>query len=680
MNYSLHRFRVLYAALLLITGARVCELPCVAARQRSVPAAPPQQQPLPRVNTSPRRNPAEETRATSTQKNAEKLRRQRVQQAVLTLNETANDARKFEDQSHAARIQSLAADALWRFDEPAARDIFGRAWETATAHDRAAMEETLKRDGNDEAESFTSARDEVLAKIAARDVRLSEKYLRELLDEERKRDEAIEADVDASSELTPWGEMSNEGVRRLEIADGLLQRGDATRAAGILTPAIREGVSADLIEFMLRLRVRDAAQADAMFLTLLQTIGANVSATSTNELLLLSSYIVSPQFLVVFDESASQHRALSSSPLTSRMPPVMSPELRGAFYTLAAHVLAARMNAADGSPQETAALFFATARLLPFFEREAPHLIPGLRAQYDALAGQLEAPRRDALRAQSETHTVTPKNPTDPLRPILDRLERISDKAHRDSWLLLTVNTAARQKLWTRARDMVAEIEDAEAQRTARLIIKARQIENLSRSYAKDAPDDYERAAAFVRDADVPPLLRAWGYAQAAGLAASRGKRERAIELLSDAAIQAEAVENNSRQRVAAHVVVAKAAAISDPQRAWENLSYAVRAANALDNFTGDDLSLDVLPSSEWIETVVADGLDVSVSAAPFRLDDLFATMTRLDFERALTEARTLNGNVLRASALIAVARAELEKDEQPPKRKAAPKRLRASA
>ncbi|HVF27557.1 MAG TPA: hypothetical protein VM943_04900, partial [Pyrinomonadaceae bacterium] len=154
MNYSLHYIRILYVALLLITGARVCELYPVVAQQRSIPSAP-QQQPPPRVNTSPRRNPAEETRATSTQKNPEKMRRQRVQQAILTLNETANDARKFEDQSHGARIQSLAADALWRFDEPAARAIFGRAWEMATAHARAAKEEALKRDGNDEVESVT---------------------------------------------------------------------------------------------------------------------------------------------------------------------------------------------------------------------------------------------------------------------------------------------------------------------------------------------------------------------------------------------------------------------------------------------------------------------------------------------------------------------------------------------
>ncbi|HVF26706.1 MAG TPA: hypothetical protein VM943_00615, partial [Pyrinomonadaceae bacterium] len=572
------------------------------------------------------------------------------------------------------------ADALWRFDEPAARAIFGRAWEMATAHARAAKEEALKRDGNDEVESVTSARDEVLAKIAARDVRLSEKYLREVLDEERKRDEASEADPDSLSQLTPWGEMSNEGVRRLELAEGLLRRGDAARAAGILTPAIRDGVSADLIEFMLRLRARGAAQADEMFVTLLRTIGANVSAASTNDLLLLSSYLVSPQLLVVFDAGASQHRALPGSQQTSYMPPAVSPEVRGAFYTLAARVLAARMNDAAGNAHETTALFFATARLLPFFERESPNYVPVLRTQYATLSGQLEASRRDALAAQSETRTITSKNPADPLHPLLEKIGSVSDKSQRDSWRLVTVSAAARQKLWARARSVAAEIEDAEAQRTAQLIIRARQIENLSRSYAKEDLNAFERATAFVRDADVPPLLRAWGYAQAAELAASRGKRERAIELLSEAAIQAEAVENNSRQRVAAFVVVAKAAARADTQRAWENLSYAVRAANVVEGLTGDEAALDVLPSSEWLKTLAADGLDVSVPAAPFRLDGLFATMTRLDFERALTEARVLNGEVLRATVLIAVAHAELEKDGQQPKRKAAPKRLRATA
>ena len=57
-------------------------------------------------------------------------------------------------------------------------------------------------------------------------------------------------------------------------------------------------------------------------------------------------------------------------------------------------------------------------------------------------------------------------------------------------------------------------------------------------------------------------LLRAWGYAQAAELAASRGKRERAVELLSEAATEAAAVESNRASASRRFVVVAKAGAM----------------------------------------------------------------------------------------------------------------------
>ena len=108
--------------------------------------------------------------------------------------------------------------------------MFQNAWETATEHDRAAGQEkeVSGRDENDEAASVTTARDTVLTKVAARDVRLAEKYLREVLDEERMRDEASGDDVNASPGLSPWGEMSDEGARRLE-SPRITLTGDATR-------------------------------------------------------------------------------------------------------------------------------------------------------------------------------------------------------------------------------------------------------------------------------------------------------------------------------------------------------------------------------------------------------------------------------------------------------------------
>ena len=171
---------------------------------------------------------------------------------------------------------------------------------------------------------------------------------------------------------------------------------------------------------------------------------------------------MSPQLLVVFDVGASQHSAvpIRRAPRGKRRP---SRRECAEVYDLAARVLAARSNAAFGDSHETTALFFATARLLPFFEREAPNYVPGLRAQYAALASQLEAARRDALTAQSEARTVTPKNPTDPLRPFRDALKGISDKSQQDSWSS-SPWPRRRVRSVAQARDTAAEIEDAEAQ------------------------------------------------------------------------------------------------------------------------------------------------------------------------------------------------------------------------
>ncbi|HYE65874.1 MAG TPA: hypothetical protein VD966_09830, partial [Pyrinomonadaceae bacterium] len=50
-----------------------------------------------------------------------------------------------------------------------------------------------------------------------------------------------------------------------------------------------------------------------------------------------------------------------------------------------------------------------------------------------------------------------------------------------------------------------------------------------------------------------------------------------------------------------------------------------------------------------------------SVTAEAFRLDVVFAKMARLDFAKALAEARSLEGDVPKAIASLAIARTVLE-------------------
>ncbi|MDQ3256511.1 MAG: hypothetical protein M3R15_21920, partial [Acidobacteriota bacterium] len=450
MTHTLYHLHICYAASLVRAGVLIVGISAVTAVDAATLIITRQQRT--RGHDATRRARPNGTQSKPAPKSNAKLRRQR-EQALNTLMEIAGDARKFENQLYSARVQSLCADALWPFDEMTARSIFLRAWESATPVDAThTIDSSTIKDRHLPIRSetntrMTEARQEVLAKVAARDSRLVEKFLREVVEEEKKLAQIDEEVERLSSGMPRRSRMSSSNERRLQLAEILLERGERGPAAKMTAPLIREGVSAELITFLLRFRERDAAQADAMFLRTLHTTGAN--GADANSVLLLSTYVISPRVLVVITEGSTNYRAL---PLPTNATPI-APNVRAAFYDFAARALVARTRAAMSDPHETSALFFATTRLLPFFEREAPpHHVAALRASQAALAGQLEESRREALARQSEVSSVTSKHPTDTLRPLLDGLEREQDKSKHDAMRLAIISTAARHKLWARAR------------------------------------------------------------------------------------------------------------------------------------------------------------------------------------------------------------------------------------
>jgi hypothetical protein len=189
---------------------------------------------------------------------------------------------------------------------------------------------------------------------------------------------------------------------------------------------------------------------------------------------------------------------------------------------------------------------------------------------------------------------------------------------------------------------------------------------SISQAYGDSEEDDAERAAAFVRAADVPPEVRAVGFAQAAELAARRGKRERAAELFTEAAAYAEQAERGE-QRVTALTLVALSAMRAGAGRAWEILPMLVREADEADDLPFEALSFSFAlsateNSSEAFLNLTSGNLSFSVPDSPASLLDALAAAARLDPSRALAEARSFKDETIRAGAMLAAARATLEK------------------
>lgn len=593
--------------------------------------------------------------------------------AVQLLDETAYAARTLDDLFYRARIQMLAADALWPSDQQRARALFRRAWDAATASDKAeskVLEDEFGTSSEPEENFISEARDEVLIKVAARDPQLASLFLQEYMKDREGDASSSNSSSEArsrSQRRTPWRELTASGARRLVLAIELLNRNESVQAAQVAAPLVNEGVSGDLISFILHLREQNASQADALYVNLLKRTRADAEADA-NSVLLLSAPVISPQLMVVVDERGSLlFRPISRATPAPQAPPPLSNETRSLFYNVAATVLARpAVQRVDVNPvREAVALYFTIGRLLSHFGREAPQYAPEMSARQSALLNEIEASRREQLSTQFELSSLTPERGDDPLKTDIEKLARAGDEAERLRISLAIISRAAQNRLWDRARRAAAEIKDAGTKRAALSFIAVNEIADITRAYADDKEGDFEQLANFVRSADVPPFAAAWGLTQTAFISARAGKSQPASDLLDEAERYAARVPAGTRQRVAAYVIMTNYSARIDKTRAWRLLAETVKAANAVEDYAGDAASLDLTADEDaTAEDATEDATAADyfrIDAGAFRLDTIFATMARLDFEKALTEARGLRGKVPHALAHIAAARAELE-------------------
>ncbi|MCA1633632.1 MAG: hypothetical protein LC802_07920 [Acidobacteria bacterium] len=620
--------------------------------------------------------PAADTRQTSKAPRGAKARarseraRSEKRRAVALLLDVGSNAREIEALYQRASILASCADALWEADQQSARSLFSRAWETATESDDAELKEE-QTDGRygDLPERFTRARDLALTTVARRDARMAETFLRSLVEwlgrqESSARGAFDDSEAAASRNIGPLNEFTQSG-QRLLLAFSLLDEETYKSAVAVAEPALAEGVSGILVEFLLRLREQNADVADGLFLRLLERTRTD-ARSDANDVLLLSSYVLTPRLLAVVDRRGSiQFRTLDApSADGAAEASASSRRARAAFFDAAVAILL-RPAQAGTTPTggDTVALYFAAGRLLPFFEREAPQLASALRTRLSSLAAEIEAARRDSLDSQMKLQRLTPENTDDPLRKWLDMADATRDNPKlRDSVRLSAATEAAKRKLWDRARRLADEIENEESRQAARFIIGARQITSLSEAFADGNDDDFEKAASFARQVElspvVSPALRAYGLAEAAELAARRGKRARAIALLDEAFSFAQQAENRTSPRAAATLMVAITAARVDSPRVWETLVMAVAALNEGKEFPGNFVQFGF----DGVKYFPGEQEALHDAFRSFTVEELFDEVARKDLERAVAEARNLKNSFSRALALVAAARAAIEK------------------
>jgi len=219
------------------------------------------------------------------------------------------------------------------------------------------------------------------------------------------------------------------------------------------------------------------------------------------------------------------------------------------------------------------------------------------------------------------------------------------DKIYEDAAVLLASQGDAR------AQDIADMIDNVEWRGMVRGYVDLSLVQFAIRK--KDASS----VAKLAKGEALNHTQRAWTYTQAARLL-MKSQRRRALDLLEEAVAEAHRIEANDPHRAHMLIGVAMQFLTSDQVRAWEIMDEAVKAANAVEDFSGEDMGLKVALAT-------TSGLKfIEISGAEFSLARVVRELSRADLIRANDLAKSFKRDAPRAVAILGIAAGALEKSK----------------
>ena len=565
--------------------------------------------------------------------------------AISAVTSLANEARSYDDLTLRARVLARSADTLCEFDGVTARSLFRKAWETAEEAD--AQEPSPKPKDSPPAIVLglkrISGRDlrlEVLSLATRCDRAFGEELLGKLKDDTRR---AAENDAGKRSS-DPW--LTSEQVtKRLLVARNLIAEGQIEKGLEIATPALNE-VNAHSINFLSTLREQRPEAADQRFALLLRHAELD-PLSDANTVAGLSSYVFTPGLYITFaPDGGSRWTQPDGTGIAPNLPQI----LRSRFFQTASTILLRPTPPPDQDFSTAGRLgkYMVIKRLLPFFDQEAPESAAMLRSQLTALASDLP---RTAIREDSSKLIQDPTRKAkadDPLAKIQERLDHAGSSRERNE-IYADAAVALADQGSAQARDLADKIEDSMRRS------KVRQYVDLQLVQVGINKKEASEVVRLAKAGQLTHTQRVWAYTQAAKIL-SDSERVRIAELLAEAADEARRINADDPDRARSLVAVATGFVTVDEVRAWELLGEAVKAANSVETFNGENeqLTFGLLATRTGIKTM-------SVSAVDFSLSGLISALTKLDLTRTTDVAKSFENPAPRANAILAIARALLK-------------------
>ncbi|MCW5970482.1 MAG: hypothetical protein KIT57_18430 [Blastocatellales bacterium] len=585
------------------------------------------------------------------------------QRGLDLIRDAAKDAVALTDRRSSVRLQARAADLLWKHDAEQARGYFERAYSAAADYYRETRDDNMERVGRNSFVGRSDLRLDVIRLASRCDAELGRR-LTDMFVAEKKR-EAEDKAVQSQQSQQPdrgsnrlFGRPEQASGDLLSAAQSLLDS-DQKLALELASRSLAEGVSQRTPQFLVRLAEKDRAAANAFYLASLER-SARENPPLPGQLLLLSAYPFGENRIYVSDGSNTSSYAFQ--PIKDFIPDAA---IIGRFLQTAGAVLArtAQLTAAQ-SPDITAQLnvgLFAARLLAPKVAEHQPALQDewaGLVAQLVAAAQEsarqgiertLEEMAQDRQRQAAQQGQAAPN--TDRLKSLLERANNASDPGERDGLYQQAAFEAAQQGEFAQALSIAEKISDYDFKRG---VLGWLHFNAATKAVEESRFDDARRHAI-----EVPALdQRAYLFFQIAGAVWKQKDRVRAIELLEEAVRQAESADA-SNEKLRAQLGIAHLYAGIDSVRSFEILGDAMKTAVKVSDYSTDQARL--------LRTLQSRGMNMtSVSTVDgFDIGKTLGVFAKLDFERALGLAQSMENRALRCETVMAIAATLFEKTQQ---------------
>jgi hypothetical protein len=235
--------------------------------------------------------------------------------------------------------------------------------------------------------------------------------------------------------------------------------------------------------------------------------------------------------------------------------------------------------------------------------------------------------------------------PVEVLKGLQDRIDHAKTSRERDQIYATAAATLATQGD-VRAREVADKIDDSERKSLVNQFIDFQFVQLAIKR------KEVSEAIRLAETGQLTHTQRAFAFMQAARILMD-SQREQGLELLEKATDHTLRIEKGAVDRPVLMVGIAMQLTTTDRTRGWEIMSLAAQAANASEDFNGENWIRFSMPTRNGLKTIGIGGED-------FSLFHCFELLAKDDLYRSIDLTKSFKNDAAHATAILAIANATL--------------------